>query len=707
MSTTTSYDYFVTCAQGLEPLVEEELKSFGIEQVKAVRSGVNFSGSVQQGYQVCLWSRYASRVLLRLSEFKVHDVMDLYLGCSYVPWEEVFDIKKTFAIDFSGKNDEIRNTQFGALKVKDAIVDRFRKKLDDRPNVEKGNAQVRINVRLFKDKAHVYLDMAGSPLHHRGYKTETGAAPLKENLAAAIVKRSGWDLQSHMLDPMCGSGTLVIEAALMTTNRAPGLLREGYAFEHWKGHDAELWNSMLAQARVQNKRNENKCETRFYANDKSRRLIEIARSNAQRAGVADLITFSVKDATELGNPLDGQTGHIISNPPYGERMGEMTGAIELYSNLGNRFKKSFPGWQVSLFSTDTELLSCIGLRASKTYKLFNGPLECVLKNYSISERSMASDKPAIYATDFANRLKKNLQQRRKWAKREGVDCFRVYDADLPEYNVAIDLYTDHLVVQEYAPPKNIDPAKARRRILDVVATARHVLDVPEDKLFLKVREVQKGKSQYQTLNKKQALLTASEYNALFEVNLSDYLDTGLFLDHRPTRKKLGQMAQGKHFLNLFCYTASASVHAALGGAASTTSVDMSNTYIDWAKRNFKLNKINGAHHFEQADCLKWLDHCKHQYDLIFIDPPTFSNSKRMQGTFDVQRDHLALLENARKNLTPGGVLVFSNNKRGFKLDSDAVKGLGFDIQDFTKQSIPEDFKRNDKIHQCWILTLCR
>ncbi|RJG48145.1 bifunctional 23S rRNA (guanine(2069)-N(7))-methyltransferase RlmK/23S rRNA (guanine(2445)-N(2))-methyltransferase RlmL [Motilimonas pumila] len=707
MSTTTSYDYFVTCAQGLEPLVEEELKSFGIEQVKAVRSGVNFSGSKQQGYQVCLWSRYASRVLLRLSEFKVHDVMDLYLGCSYVAWEDVFDIKKTFAIDFSGKNEEIRNTQFGALKVKDAIVDRFRKKLDDRPNVEKGNSQVRINVRLFKDKAHVYLDLAGSPLHHRGYKTETGAAPLKENLAAAIVRRSGWQTDTHMLDPMCGSGTLVIEAALMATNRAPGLLRDGYAFEHWKDHDVELWTSMLAQAQVQNKRNENKSDTRFYANDKSRRLIEIARSNAQRAGVADLITFSVKDATELGNPLDGQTGHIISNPPYGERMGEMTGAIELYSNLGNRFKKSFPGWQVSLFSTDTELLSCIGLRASKTYKLFNGPLECVLKNYSISERSMASDKPAIYATDFANRLKKNLQQRRKWAKREGVDCFRLYDADLPEYNVAIDLYVDHLVVQEYAPPKNIDPAKARRRILDVVATARHVLEIPEDKLFLKVREVQKGKSQYQTLNKKQSLLSASEYNALFEVNLSDYLDTGLFLDHRPTRKKLGELAQGKHFLNLFCYTASASVHAALGGAASTTSVDMSNTYIDWAKRNFQLNKIKGAHHFEQADCLKWLDHCQHQYDLIFIDPPTFSNSKRMQGTFDVQRDHVELLQNARKNLTTGGVLVFSNNKRGFKLDHDAVNELGFEIQDFSKQSIPEDFKRNDKIHQCWILTLCR
>ncbi|MFO6422142.1 bifunctional 23S rRNA (guanine(2069)-N(7))-methyltransferase RlmK/23S rRNA (guanine(2445)-N(2))-methyltransferase RlmL [Motilimonas sp. KMU-193] len=706
MSTNTLYEYFVTTAQGLEPLVEEELQSFGITNGKAVRSGVSFTGSLEQGYQVCLWSRFASRVLMRLSEFKVNDVMDLYLGCSYIPWEDIFAVDKTFAIDFSGTNDEIRNTQFGALKVKDAIVDRFRKKQDERPDVERSDAQIRINVRLFKDKAHVYLDMVGSPLHHRGYKTETGAAPLKENLAAAIVKRSGWQTDQPLVDPMCGSGTLVIEAALMATNRAPGLLRKGYAFEHWLGHDSECWNSMLAQASVMHKRNQNTCETRFFASDKSRRLIEIARGNAQRAGVADLITFSVKDATEFGNPLDGQTGMIITNPPYGERMGDMSGAIDLYSKLGNQFKKAFPGWQASLFSTDTELLSCIGLRASKTYKLFNGPLECVLKNYQISDRGLSSDKPAIYAEDFANRLKKNLTQRTKWAKRENISCYRVYDADLPEYNVAIDVYDDNVVIQEYAAPKKVDPAKARRRVLDIVATTRYVMAIPENKLFLKVREVQKGKNQYQALNKKQTILTVAENNALFEVNLSDYLDTGLFLDHRPMRKRLGEMAKGKHFLNLFCYTASASVHAALGGAASTTSVDMSHTYLDWGKRNFALNKIKGAHHFEQADVLKWLDHCQHQYDLIFLDPPTFSNSKRMNGTFDVQRDHVALLTNASKNLTAGGVLVFSNNKRGFKLDEAGVVAAGYRIEDVSKASIPEDFKRNDKIHQCWILTKC-
>jgi 23S rRNA (guanine2445-N2)-methyltransferase / 23S rRNA (guanine2069-N7)-methyltransferase len=244
----------------------------------------------------------------------------------------------------------------------------------------------------------------------------------------------------------------------------------------------------------------------------------------------------------------------------------------------------------------------------------------------------------------------------------------------------------------------------RRRFLDIVSTTRYLLDLRDEQLIIKVRERQKGRQQYEKLDSKKQRLVVQEGQAKIIVNLQDYLDTGLFLDHRPTRLRIGKMAEGKDFLNLFCYTATASVHAALGGAKSTTSVDMSNTYLNWGQENFAENSIKGKHEFIQQDCIKWLQHAHEMYDLIFIDPPTFSNSKRMTDIFDVQDDHVALLTSASERVNPNGEIIFSNNKRGFKLDIDAIKALGFYVKDISKASIPEDFKSNDKIHQCWLLT---
>ena len=739
--------YFIPTAKGLAPLLEVELKEMGIENTRQMNGGVTFDGTLEQGYKVCLWSRFASRVLLKLNEFKVMDSLDLYMGCSAIPWEEHFDVDKTFSIDFSGSNDEIRNTQFGALKIKDAIVDRFRKKFDQRPSVEKRDADIRFNGRLWKNKATIYLDLSGSPLHLRGYRTTAGEAPLRETLAAGIVKRSGWKGEA-LLDPMCGSGTLIIEAAMMALNIAPGSLRQRFGFEKWKQHDDECWKTLKTSAQVYAKRAVNKCETRFYASDLSRDMIAIACKNAQRAGVAELIEFSVADARKVMPPEELETGMIISNPPYGERLGGFSDTVTLYTELGHHFKKAFAGWNLAMFAMDTELLSCLGMRAAKSFKFFNGPIECVLKNYRISAKRNAafapvvesaknSDepvdpwtmgrgedkfemgqesesqrvfkeakqiKPAIYAEAFANRLSKNLKRLEKWAKRENVECYRLYDADLPEYNVAIDRYADYLIIQEYRAPKEINAQKVRRRFLDIVSTVRYMLDLSDDKLVIKVRERQKGRQQYEKLDSKKQSLIVHEGQAKLLVNLQDYLDTGLFLDHRPTRLRIAKMAKGKDFLNLFCYTATASVHAALGGAKSTTSVDMSKTYLAWGEENFAQNGIKGKHEFIQQDCIKWLQHAHETFDLIFIDPPTFSNSKRMKDIFDVQDDHVELLTSASKRLNDNGEIIFSNNKRGFKLDIDAVKALGFYVKDVSKSSIPEDFKRNSKIHQCWILT---
>jgi len=749
------FNYFIPTAKGLAPLLEVELKELGIENTKQIAGGVSFDGSLEQGYQVCLWSRFASRVLLKLSEFKVIDPMDLYLGCSNIPWEEHFDVNSTFSIDFSGSNDEIRNTQFGALKIKDAIVDRFRKKFDERPNVEKRDADIRFNGRLFKDKASIYIDLSGSPLHLRGYRTIAGEAPLRETLAAGIVKRSGWKGEA-LLDPMCGSGTLIIEAAMMALNIAPGSLRNKFGFECWKKHDLDTWKTLKTTAQVYARRAIKDTDARFFASDLSKEMITIARQNAQRAGVAELIEFSVQDAKKVLPPEELTTGMLISNPPYGERLGGFSDTINLYTELGHHFKEAFAGWNLSMFAMDTELLSCLGMRAARSYKFFNGPIECVLKNYRISPKRTVEGaalveekptkatkqktvkttefvestednpwgtlapvieseaesvfkevkqiKPAIYAEDFANRLLKNMKRLDKWAKRENIQCYRLYDADLPEYNVAIDRYNEYLIITEYRAPKEIDAQKVRRRFLDVVSTTRYLLDLTDDQLIIKVRERQKGRQQYEKLDSKKQRLVVQEGPANIIVNLQDYLDTGLFLDHRPTRLRIGKMAEGKDFLNLFCYTATASVHAALGGAKSTTSVDMSNTYLNWAQENFAENSIQGKHEFIQQDCIKWLQHAHEMYDLIFIDPPTFSNSKRMSDVFDVQDDHVALLTSASERVKENGEIIFSNNKRGFKLDIDAIKALGFYVKDISKASIPEDFKGNDKIHQCWILT---
>ena len=261
------------------------------------------------------------------------------------------------------------------------------------------------------------------------------------------------------------------------------------------------------------------------------------------------------------------------------------------------------------------------------------------------------------------------------------------------------------MVHEYAAPGTVDEQVSQKRLFDVVNQVPQVLGISSDKMILKVREKQKGTSQYQALNKAGQYKEVTEYGAKFLVNLRDYLDTGLFLDHRLTRRLIQQQAKGKNVLNLFAYTGSASVHAAIGGASSVTTVDMSNTYLDWAKRNFSVNGLTGKQYqFEQADCLQWLSRCRNQFDLIFVDPPTFSNSKRMEDTWDVQRDHVKLLTMISKLVAPNGKVIFSNNKRRFKLDYDALQTAGWQVKDTSAASLPEDFKRNPHIHVCFELT---
>ncbi|MEI7261516.1 bifunctional 23S rRNA (guanine(2069)-N(7))-methyltransferase RlmK/23S rRNA (guanine(2445)-N(2))-methyltransferase RlmL [Pectobacterium carotovorum] len=695
---------FASTARGLEELLKSELESLGAQSCAVVQGGVHFEGDNRLLYQSLLWSRLASRILLPLNEFKVHSDLDLYLGVQAIDWSTIFSIDKTFAVHFTGTNEDIRNSQYGALKVKDAIVDSFTRKTGQRPDVAKQQPDIRVNVFLQRDMASVSLDLSGDGLHQRGYRDLAGLAPLKENLAAAIVLRSGWQSGTPLVDPMCGSGTLLIEAAMIASDRAPGLHRTHWGFNAWLKHDAELWREVTAEAQVRARHGLQTTTSRFFGSDNDRRVIEIAKANARRAGVAELISFDVRDAAQLKNPLpEGPKGTVVSNPPYGERLESEPALIALHNMLGRKMKSDFGGWQLSLFSASPELLSCLQLRAERQFKAKNGPLDCVQKNYQLAETPGGS--AGQIAEDFANRLRKNLRKLEKWAKQQGIECYRIYDADLPEYNVAVDRYGSWVVVQEYAPPKTIDAQKARQRLFDVINATLSVLELPSNRLVLKTRERQKGKNQYEKLAQKGDFLLMEEFGAKLWVNLTDYLDTGLFLDHRIARKMLGEMSRGKDFLNLFAYTGTASVHAGLGGARSTTTVDMSRTYLEWAEKNLRVNGLTGRQHrLIQADCLSWLHNANEQFDVIFIDPPTFSNSKRMEESFDVQRDHLALMKDLKRLLRRGGTIMFSNNKRGFQMDIAGLTALGLNAKEITAQTQSQDFARNRQIHNCWLLT---
>lgn len=700
----TMNSLFASTARGLEELLKTELEALGASQCKVAQGGVYFQADDRVMYQSLLWSRLASRILLPLNDFDVYSDLDLYLGVQAIDWYEIFSVDDTFVVHFTGTNEEIRNSQYGALKVKDAIVDSFVRKLDQRPDVARQEADIRINVYLNKERASVALDLSGDSLHIRGYRDLAGQAPLKETLAVAIISRSGWQKNTPMVDPMCGSGTLLIEAAMIAADRAPGLYRQHWGFNAWLKHNPELWREVVTEAQVRFRQGLKDTTSRFYGFDIDKRVLDMARTNARRAGLQDLITFNHGDAAALENPVKTDIkGTIISNPPYGERLESEPALIALHSQFGRVVKARFPGWRLSIFSASPELLSCLQLRSEREFKAKNGPLDCVQKNYQLAETP--SETVAEISPDFANRLRKNQKKLAKWAKQQGVDCYRLYDADLPEYNVAVDIYGEKVVVQEYAPPKTVDERKARQRLFDVITATMNVLGLTSNQLVLKTRQRQKGKQQYEKLAQKDDFFLVQEYNAKLLVNLTDYLDTGLFLDHRIARRMLGEMSRGKDFLNLFCYTGTATVHAGLGGAKSTTSVDMSRTYLEWAEKNLQANQLTGRQHrLMQADCLNWLANADEQFDLIFIDPPTFSNSKRMDGTFDVQRDHVQLITHLKRMLRRGGTVMFSNNKRGFKMDLEALTELGLKAQEITAKTLSEDFARNRQIHNCWLIS---
>ena len=702
--------FFASCGKGLEYLLADELVALGCARTTAAIAGVNVEGTLQDAQRAVLWSRLASRILWPIAEFDCADEHALYAGAAAIDWQAHLSPAHTLAIDAHVSGSGITHARYAAQRVKDAIVDTLRASTGQRPDVDVEAPDVRINLVVRKARAILSIDLAGGPMHRRGWRRAQGEAPLKENVAAAVLLRGGWP-QAHadggdLLDPMCGSGTLLIEGALMAADVAPGLRRHGDAPPtRWHGFDAGAWRGLRVEAIEREARGLAALRPCLHGRDLDPHAIRAARENARVAGVETAITFEVGDIAALP-PMANAHGVVACNPPYDARL---AADPALYRALGDALKASAPGWRASLLCGDFELARATGLRAQKRYQVFNGPIECSL---IVCDPIAPPQRDAAVARELpegarmvANRLRKNLDKLARWRQQEQVACFRAYDADIPEYACAVDVYTTlagdtWLHVQEYAAPADIPEATTRKRLNDLLLAVREVFAVPRERVAVKTRSTGKGGSKYGHFDHRGEFLLVEEGAAKLQVNLFDYLDTGLFLDHRPLRARMALESRGRHFLNLFCYTGVATVQAAVQGAAQTTSVDLSATYLEWLADNLRENGIGGTRHrIAQADALRWIESDRGEYDVAFCDPPTFSNSKRADD-FDVQRDHVRLLRAAVARLAPGGVLYFSNNFRRFRLDEAAIAAFA-QVEDISASTIPPDFARNPRIHRAW------
>jgi 23S rRNA (guanine2445-N2)-methyltransferase / 23S rRNA (guanine2069-N7)-methyltransferase len=724
---------FIIGHKGFETLLFHEVRKILQDQeAKITRryGGVEVSGSIECAYRLCLYSRLANRVFCQLKSFRVEDDEQLYRAIHDVDWSEHFSVRHSLAVSATLSRSNLDHTHYASLRVKDAIVDQFRERFDSRPMVDKTQPDIRIHLNIHRNQASLSLDLSGESLHRRGYRTEHTGAPLKEHLAASMLAHAGWTrgaVSTHrFIDPMCGSGTFAIEAAMIAANIAPGINRDYYGFNKWSQHDTALWQQSLDEAKQQI---DHSTQARIFASDYDVQAIQVARANATRADVEHMIEFSHQSIDELPLEPDSRPGIIVCNPPYGERLQSEQGLASLYSDMGNGLRRLAPA-RLHIISPNPDLLHRLRLKRYFKKAVKNGPIECLLASFEITavdakfvpavpdqtskgkiDQLKASDREAIIP--LLNRLQKNARHLGRWTKKNDISCYRVYDADLPEFSFALDVYQSEISpsihwyhLQEYQAPKTIDPDKAEARIEWAKQAVKQVFQIDDEMLFCKTRKRQRGKQQYQKQDNQGELFQVREGSASLLINLSDYLDSGLFLDHRLTRARIFDAAKGKSVLNLFCYTGSASVQAALGGASRVLSVDMSATYLKWARENHAINQLvdESKYHFLRTDVIELLENpgrfdLENPFDLIFLDPPSFSNSAKMRQTLDIQRDHEHLIDRSMQLLAEDGLLIFSTNRKGFKLGD--TLGSKYRLRDISRDTLPEDFKRKPGIHKCW------
>lgn len=747
-----------TTTMGLEAVVARELEDLGYEP-RIVQTGrVAFVGDAAAICRANLWLRCADRVLIQVGQFEARDFGELFDRTHSLDWQEWIGPDMAFPVQGRSVASQLSSVPACQRIVKKALVEKLRT-AHGTETLDESGPTCTVEVALLKDVATLTIDTSGPSLHKRGYRKFVGVAPLKETLAAGLVLLSFWKPDRPLIDPFCGSGTIPIEAALIGRNIAPGLGRQ-FAAEAWPTPGETLWQQARQEARDQAITDD--LPNRIIGTDIDPEAITLARWHAERAGVAGQIHFQQHSFETLTS--NREYGCIICNPPYGLRIGEEEQVRELYRSLP-LVLRHLQTWSHFILSARKDLEKTVGRSANRRRKLYNGSIECTYYQFHgprpghgsgtgilpasptgvspvqgteeaeeanntmgkmpvelmgetpmplpMPRRAHVEAQPVFgglgkhdfdQAEMFRNRLTKRAHHLRRWPGR-GITCYRLYDRDIPEVPLAVDFYDGHLHLAEYDRPYDHSPAQHADWLDLMVRTAAKAMDIPPGDVFLKHRRRQRDEDQYEKFSDAGRTFDVTEAGLKFRVNLSDYLDTGLFLDHRITRSLVRDEAAGRRVLNLFAYTGAFTVYAAAGGAKSTTTVDLSNTYLDWARENMAINGFDGPEHrFVRSDAPSFLLEYPpgSVWDLAVVDPPTFSNSKMVEGDWDVLTRHVELLTNLARRMSPGGVIYFSNNFRRFKLDEPALAEAGMSVREITNQTIPEDF-RNKRIHRCWRL----
>ena len=752
----SQHSLIAACAFGLEALVKRELLALGCEPHVTGPGRIEFSGDEDAIARSNLRLRTADRIWLRVGETPAHDWDALFEGVKSLPWEAFIPAAGLFPVTAVSHKSALTSIPALQRSVKKAIVERLLDKHKANSLPESG-CRCAVRVELHQDLAALLLDATGASLHKRGYRTYVGAAPLKETLAAALVMLSPWTFERPLLDPFCGSGVICLEAALIGRDVAPGLGRT-FDAEHWPWLAKSIWNDARQEALDLEKRNR---PLKIMGVDSDPHVLHLAGRNRKEAGIGGGVTFREGDAiAAIGDCNLGDYGCLITNPPYGMRLGERAEIEQLYGKLPLAFR-DLPTWSFFLLSQHQDFERLVGQTASRRRKLYNGRIACTFYQYLgpkpphlLKNNDRASVKPASVENvvgdatenfaaaekfqhkpkatatptqeppaaekplfggvpsadlavidDFRRRLAKRAKHLRKWPTKRGITCYRLYDRDVPGVPLVIDVFEDHLHIAEYERPHERTVAEHADWLDAAVAAASEVLDTPGERIHVKTRRKQKGADQYGRIDDARKEVVVQEGGLKFLVNFDDYLDVGLFLDHRPLREMVRRDATGRRVLNLFCYTGAITAFAAAGGACSTVSVDLSRNYLDWAKRNLELNEqSDGEHEFVQADCLTYLASLTRRplYDLIVIDPPTFSNSKQTEQDWNVQHHAAEIVHEAAGRLSPTGLLYFSTNFRRFKPPWEETPE--WTAHEISRQTVPEDF-RNRRIHRCWKMRL--
>ncbi|MDO4805750.1 MAG: bifunctional 23S rRNA (guanine(2069)-N(7))-methyltransferase RlmK/23S rRNA (guanine(2445)-N(2))-methyltransferase RlmL [Coriobacteriales bacterium] len=729
----TEYELFARCASGFEAVLATELRELRLRRVRPLKGGVAFFGSLADAYRACMWSRVATRIQLVLARVAATDAQTLYDAVRALPWDAHVRKGATVAVDAHGLNDNLRNTKFTALKVKDALCDALRDSWGARPNVDAKNPDFELNVALHAQKATIYLNLSGASLHRRGYRQDgvQTAAPLKETLAAGMLLAAGWPRMAQkggaLVDPMCGSGTIAIEGALMATHRAPGLLRERWGFEGWASHREELWSQVMLDALTQV---EDKPDALVLAGDIDPSALGIARQNAKRAGVLSAMRIFEDDAAKLGRHLKGRRfadapGLLATNPPYGERLLCKEDLPQIDQTLAQAAQALPAGWTMVLVSPNTSIDTALGRTPHHVLECHNGPIRTYLRTYAIDEESrhacevvsLAGVQTKVSVAEknseqFAARLRKASKGLLRWARKSGVTCLRVYDADLPDYALSVDLYLGvgkdegrrAVVVQEHRRPASVDARRAERRLADACAVARAVLDVSQKGL---VCCPWRGEASARTT------ILVSEKGYLFVPELGAPYQTGLPLWQRGVRELVEREAAGLRFANLFDSSCAATVCAATGGARSTVTLNGFAHDAQWAERAMTLNGIVGGshnrrHRFVRADARTWIDEqtpAGHAYGLVLCVLPSWLPARdASEADWELGRDGMALVTSATGLLEPGGKLVVAWMDKSFKLDVAALEQKGLAVRNMSAQTLPHDFGRSAKEYRCFVIS---